>query len=91
MTPPGHSWASRDHLFGVQNPTFFDVGSKVVPKKSLEALEIAFGTILEGFWRDLGESGDDFERILVRFWRNKLQTHHKFDTRVGGMAAATKL
>ena len=71
LTPPGHSWASRDHLFGVQNPTFFDVGSKIVPKKSLEAVEIAFGTILEGFWRDLGASGDDFERILVRFWDRK--------------------
>ena len=59
-----------------------------MPKKSLVALEIAFGTIFGGFGRDLGESGYHFERILVGFWHNKLQTHHKFDTRVGGKAAA---
>ena len=73
MIPPGHSWASRDHLFGMENPNFYDVGSKVVPKKSLEALEIAFGTILEEFWKDLGESRDHVERISVRFWHNSIQ------------------
>ena len=32
----------------------------------------------------------DFGRILFGFWRNRLQKHNKLDTRVGGMAAATK-
>ena len=48
LTSPGHSWASRDHFFGIQNQTFFDEGSKVVPKRFLVASEMDFGTILGG-------------------------------------------
>ena len=58
-----------------------------MPKRSLVASEMDFGTILGGFSRDLDVSGN----ILGRIWHNKLQNYHKFDTRVGGMAAATKL
>ena len=46
---PGHSWASRDHFFGIQNQTFFDEESKVEPKRSLMMSEMDFGAILEGF------------------------------------------
>ena len=48
---PGHSWASRDHFFGIQNQTFFDEESKVEPKRSLVVSEMDFGMILAGFCR----------------------------------------
>ena len=59
---PGHSWASRDHFFGIQNQTFFDEESKVEPKRSLVVPEMDFGTTLGEFWRDL----EVMRRILAK-------------------------